>query len=166
MGYILYSSNEDSQQRRKLKTYKTAEEAAEDLGITRQDVVRLAAYCRFHWDHLNVSRWRVQRVILSTGDNRQQNGSSTLKKAYDLISHGIDDPAILAEKLGISITTARKHLYQYRDEHEIIVEADPKNPDKDSNYFKQFAEEWDKARFAILLGKKKKKREKAWSEYL
>lgn len=157
MGYALYTKDPVPSQRRVIATYDTAVEAADDLGVTPQRIIRDAAYTKRYWQG-DVSKRPI--VILTTGDNRKGNGNSQQEEAFELLDKG----ATLAElqcDLGVCATTARRYINLYSIAHakddpgpEPPMDHCPKGYSAD--WLEQFKYEWTAATQKLLSTKRRR----------
>lgn len=153
MGYILYSNEEEPNKRVILKRYETAQEAADDLGLTRKQVTLRSSRCRRVW--YSPVCCNGQPIIVADKDNRAQNGSSGLKdQAYALIRGGIRDRDEIADRLGCIPTVADKYLKQYSIEFGLKASPGKKTVIQEDKWVAWFRVEWEAARQSILTGRR------------
>lgn len=157
MGYALYTKDPVPSQRRVIATYDTAVEAADDLGVTPQRIIRDAAYTKRYWQG-DVSKRPI--VILTTGDNRKGNGNSQQLQAFELLDNGATLTE-LQDSLGVCTTTARRYMSLYsiaRAEGDLVPEPPMDHCPKgySADWLEQFGAEWTAATRKLLATKRRK----------
>ena len=139
--YQQYTVDPSPEKRRVINSWKTADEAAKDLGLEREQLVRLAAQCKQVWNSPRLGQTGRKLIVLAVGNNKAERWD-TKERAYRFIEDGIMDPDELAQKLGIGVVQTNKYIRLYKIDH-TIPNICKKKPPNDA-WTRWFTEEWGK----------------------